>query len=96
MDNENKNVKVNPLYYNKSKEKYSQFSQKQKKDLITSVSWFFLTDNIKKKNRLSIQAKMKLMDICSIILATIGVITNVLQSYLYIQFTKTQTGGKTI
>ena len=36
-----------------------------------------------KKTRLKIQAKMKIMDLISIFLASLGVFTNILASYYY-------------
>lgn len=81
-------------YYKKAKAKYSEMSEKKKKELQFSMSWFLLTDNIIKKTRLQIQSRMKIMDLISLFLAALGVFTNILSSFYYINYTKSIDGGK--
>jgi hypothetical protein len=84
---------VRPEVLLKAREKFKEMSDKQKKELRESLSWFFLTDSLKKKIRLNIQTKMKKMDIISLILAALGVLTNAMASFFYIDFEKKQVEG---
>lgn len=91
MDDETKDLikyNVNPKIYKNVKQKFDQMTVAQKNELESSMSWFFLTDNIKKKTREEIQAVMKKMDAISLVVAAIGVVTNILSSYYYINFAK--------
>ena len=51
-----------------------------------AISWFFFTDTIKRKIRLEIQSKLKIIDISTILLAGIGLLSNALQSMFYLHF----------
>jgi hypothetical protein len=84
------NYQLDDDVHNKAKQKYLQMTPESRRDLKMSLSWFFLTDEIIKKTRLQIQAKMKNIDYISIILATIGVATNIISSFLYIDFEKVE------
>ncbi len=83
-------IVVDEEIYKRIKTKYNEMPEKSKEELVSSMSWFFLTDEIIKKTRLQIQAKMKVRDIISLFLAAIGVLTNILASYNYINFEKVQ------
>ena len=61
-------------------------SDKEKEQWKNAISWFFLTDSIKRKIRLEIQSKLKIIDITTILLAGIGLLTNALQSMFYLHF----------
>jgi hypothetical protein len=91
-ENSESKLEVDEEVYKKIKKKYTEMSDKSKDELISSMSWFFLTDDIIKKTRLEIQAKMKIRDTISIFLAAIGVLTNILASYNYIDFEKVEEG----
>jgi hypothetical protein len=81
---------INMEIYSKIKAKFNEMIDKERKDLERNISWFFLTDNIKKKTREKIQSSMKRIDIFSLIFASIGVITNILSSYFYIVLDKVE------
>ena len=83
-----KNYKLDETVYRKAKEKYTGMTSEQRKELKMSLSWFFLTDEIIKKTRLQIQEQMKTKDCITLILAGIGIITNICSSFLYIDFEK--------
>jgi hypothetical protein len=98
-DNNQPNLKkynVNPQIYARMKEKYNAMDETQKKELESSISWFFLTDNIKKKTREGIQARMKKRDMISLVLAAVGIFMQILASYNYIDFNKIQQDSKNI
>lgn len=84
---------VNPQIYSRIKAKFDQMTEGQMKKLEESMSWFFLSDNIKKKTREQIQNRMKKMDLISIFLATVGMLCNIMASFLYIDFAKIEKGG---
>lgn len=94
MDKSRPNYNVQPEALATAKAKFNKMTDKQKKELESSMSWFFLTDNIKKKTRLQIQANMKRMDLFSLIFAAIGLATQIASSNCYIGFSKTQNGSK--
>jgi hypothetical protein len=81
---------LNMEVYSKIKAKFNDMTDKERKDLERNMSWFFLTDNIKKKTREKIQSRMKRIDIISLIFAFIGVVTNIMSSYLYIVLEKVE------
>lgn len=93
-EEEKKNIEVNQEYYEKARSKMLNMTEKQKKDLQFSMSWFLLTDNIIKKQRLQIQRRMKWMDLFSLFLASLGVFTNILSSFYYIDFLKQEDESK--
>lgn len=69
-----------------SQSKIERMSEEEKNEWKMTVSWFFLTDTIKKKIRLEIQSKMKIIDVATIFLSGIGLAMNCLQSFFYLQF----------
>lgn len=89
-----RNFKLDKDVLTKAKEKYLKMTPESRKDLKMSVSWFFLTDEIIKKTRLQIQSKMRNIDCISILLAAVGVATNIVSSFLYIDFLKVEDHGK--
>jgi hypothetical protein len=88
--------KKNDGSYEIVKKRYDSMTDIQKKELVSAISWFFLTDNIKKNIRLKIQRDMKLMDIASLIFALLGVLTQIVASYFYIEFVKKEEISKII
>ena len=65
----------------------SQNLEHQQKLLwLKTINWYLLADNIKDRIRDYIEKKMKTLDIIIIILAAIGVLTNGLQTYFYLDF----------
>ncbi len=83
-----RNYKLDETVYRKAKEKYTEMTSEQRRELKMSLSWFFLTDEIIKKTRLKIQEQMKTKDYITLILAGIGIITNICSSFIYIDFEK--------
>lgn len=83
---------INSDLYRKAKNKLEAMNSKDKNNLETSISWFFLPDNLKKLAREKIQEKMKIIDIISLILGLIGILTNIIASSIYISFKKIITG----
>ena len=78
----NNNARVRSL----SQSKIERMTEKEKEEWKTAISWFFLTDTIKKKIRLEIQSKMKIIDILTILFSGLGLLTNALQSMFYLHF----------
>ena len=78
----------NPQLLKAAREKMNKMDLESKNKLETSISWFFLPDNLKRITREKIQNKLKIIDIISLILAGIGIICNVIASSLYITFDK--------
>jgi hypothetical protein len=74
----------NPDLVQKYRDKF--LDPKSKKELEAALGWLFLTDNIKRKTRESIQNSMRNNDRITLILAIIGIIGNVIASSIYITF----------
>ena len=70
-----KNMRIKTL----SRASLERMSDKEKEQWKNAISWFFLTDSIKRKIRLEIQSKPKIIDITTILLAGIGLLTNALK-----------------
>ncbi len=83
-------LEVDMEVYKKVKLKYNEMPENSKQELLQSMSWYFLTDEIIKKTRLQIQANMKKRDIISLFLGALGVLTNILASFNYINFEKVE------
>lgn len=79
---------IDPELLRKAREKINNMNEKSKNELKTSISWFFIPDSLKKNTREKIQEKMKFIDKLSLIVATIGIVTNLVASSLYIDFKK--------
>lgn len=77
---------TNPELLQKARQKIEKMNIKDKNSLKKSISWFFVPENMKKKTRESIQAKLKLIDILSIIFATVGLLSNIIACSLHLQF----------
>lgn len=71
-----------------ARQKTQMMSKESQDNLITSISWSFIPDNLKKQTRERIQANMKIVDIFTLIFASIGLISNIIASSLYITFEK--------
>ena len=69
-----------------SQSKIERMSEEEKNEWKMTISWFLLTDTIKKKIRLEIQSRMKIIDIATIFLSGIGLTMNCLQSLFYLHF----------
>ena len=59
----------------------------QKELWLKTITWYIIADNIKDKIRDFIEKKVKTLDITIIILAFLGVVTNLLQMSFYLNFT---------
>ena len=59
----------------------------QKELWLKTITWYIIADNIKDKIRDFIEKKVKALDITIIILAFLGVITNLIQNNFYLNFT---------
>lgn len=69
-----------------AEEKVKTLSDLQKQEWKKAISWFFLTDSIKKKIRNEIEHKCKILDIIIILFSGLGLLTNGLQSLFYLEF----------
>lgn len=67
-------------------EMYQTLNNKQKNLWQRTISWQSLADYVKDKIRRYIEKKMKTLDLFIIILASIGLITNALQTMFYLNF----------
>jgi hypothetical protein len=76
---------INPKLVEKYRKQFASLSKKHKTELETSMSWLFMTDNMKKIRRETLQKRMKLNDRIALILALIGVICNILASAIYLK-----------
>ena len=72
-----------------AEEKVKTLSDLQKQEWKKAISWFFLTDSIKKKIRNEIEHKCKTLDIIIILFSGLGLLTNGLQSLFYLEFNVT-------
>ena len=70
-----------------AEEKVKSLTDIQKEEWKKAISWFFLTDSIKKKIRNEIEHKCKTLDIIIIMFSGLGLLTNGLQSMFYLHFT---------
>ena len=84
ITNEELNAKVNPKLLEQFRDSFTSLDESKRKEIEASLGNLFLTDNIKKKMHASIERKMKINDLALIILAFIGIITNVISSSLYL------------
>ena len=84
ITNEELNAKVNPKLLEQFRDSFTSLDESKRKEIEASLGNLFLTDNIKKKIHASIERKMKINDLALIILAFIGIITNVISSSLYL------------
>ena len=71
---------------------FKNLADTEKHELKNSLSWLMMTDKIKNKARESIQHDMKRNDIIAIILAIIGVATNLIATSIYINFEMVEMG----
>ena len=76
--------KVNTKVLEQFRDSFTFLDESKRKEIEASLGNLFLTDNIKKKIHASIERKMKINDLALIILAFIGIITNVISSSLYL------------
>jgi hypothetical protein len=79
-------VESNQGLVNQYRDKVANLDPRQKKDLMASIAWLFLTDNIKKNKREKIQRDLKRNDTITLVLALLGIVTNIISSSMYIQF----------
>ena len=77
---------LDPNLIESFKSNFTSLNSKKRKELEASLGWLFLTDNIKKRTREKIQNHMRKNDGLALIFATIGVITNIIASTMYIAF----------
>lgn len=69
-----------------AEEKVKSLSDVEKMTWKQSISLFFLTDDIKKKIRQEIEQKLIKLDILTILMSGLGLVTNGLQSLFYLKF----------
>jgi hypothetical protein len=79
-------IENNSTLLNQYREKLANLDTKNKKDLMSSLAWLFITDNIKKNTREKIQKELKLNDLITLVLALVGIVTNIVSSSIYITF----------
>ena len=84
LDNEKINLKINPELLEKYRNKFSSLDESKRIELEASIGWLFLTDDIKKKRREQLQSIMRTNDIVLLILAFIGIFSNVISSSMYL------------
>jgi hypothetical protein len=68
------------------KKKKLGLDQKQTKELEASLAWLIIPENIKKKTREKITNKLKLNDKITLLIAFLGIVTNIYASANYIGF----------
>ena len=88
LDNEKINLKINPELLEKYRNKFSSLDESKRIELEASIGWLFLTDDIKKKRREQLQSIMRTNDIVLLILAFIGIFSNVISSSMYLSSQK--------
>lgn len=77
--------RLNPILLEKYRNKFKNLDANKRKELEASICNLFMTDEIKKNKRESIQKTMKHNDISMMIFAFIGIITNVISSSMYLK-----------
>jgi TRAP-type uncharacterized transport system fused permease subunit len=77
-----------PALVEKYRKKFETMDKRQKKEMMAALGWVFLTDNIQKTTREKIQQSMKTNDRVTLLLAFIGIITNIISSVNYINFSQ--------
>ena len=88
LDNEKLNLKINPELLEKYRNKFNSLDESKRIELEASIGWLFLTDDIKKKRREQLQSIMRTNDIVLLILAFIGIFSNVISSSMYLSSQK--------
>ncbi|MCQ2820458.1 MAG: potassium channel family protein [archaeon] len=68
------------------RDRLERMTHLEKDEWITRLSFFFLTNELKKKIRLFFESKLKLLDKVVILFSGIGLLTNALQSMIYLKF----------
>lgn len=77
---------IDPVLLAKARERLANLSKDKRDHLETCISWLFLPENLKQATREKIQARMKIIDIFSIIVAFIGILCSLAASSLHIEF----------
>ena len=88
LDNEKINLKINPELLEKYRNKFNSLDESKRIELEASIGLLFLTDDIKKKRREQLQSIMRTNDIVLLILAFIGIFSNVISSSMYLSSQK--------
>ena len=88
LDNEKIKLKINPELLEKYRNKFNSLDESKRIELEASIGWLFLTDDIKKKRREQLQSIMRTNDIVLLILAFIGIFSNVISSSMYLSSQK--------
>jgi hypothetical protein len=86
MEKKDKFMNPNPVLVEKYRKKFESLDKNKKKEVISALGSVFLTDNIEKNTREKIQSSLKFNDRVTLLLAFIGIITNVVASSIYITF----------
>jgi len=74
---------INKDMLQKSRDNLESLKPEKQKELMAAIGWLFLTDDIKLKYIDKKKKEMKINDLIALILAFVGIITNVIASYLY-------------
>ena len=77
--------RINPSLLEKYRNKFKNMDPNKRKELEASICNLFMTDEIKKNKRESLQKKMKYNDLTMMTFAFIGIITNVISSSMYLK-----------
>ena len=77
--------RINPSLLEKYRNKFKNMDPNKRKELEASICNLFVTDEIKKNKRESIQKKMKYNDLAMMSFAFIGIFTNVISSSMYLK-----------
>jgi hypothetical protein len=90
MEKKDKFMSPNPELVEKYRKKFDSMEKSKKKELMTALGWVFLPDNVQKATREKIQNSMKINDRITLFLAFIGIITNIIASTIYINFSQSK------
>jgi len=77
--------KINPKLLEEYRERFNNLDIKKQRELQASLCMLLIPDDLKKKKREEIQKVMKYNDTILLIIAFIGVFTNILSSSLYLK-----------
>ena len=65
---------------------YTGLDEKHVKELKASLAWLFIPEELRRKTREKINNRLKLNDKIALLMAFIGIITNIISSILYINY----------
>lgn len=88
LSNEEYSLKINYTLLQRYRHHLDTFTKARRLELEASIGWLFFTDDIKKKTREHYQKILKTNDLSMMIMAFIGLITNIISSSIYLKSQK--------